>query len=862
MYSSDRISLEEFVVSSIPICQRGCALETMLNVSQTSRNGTIVIVDSQQFPLGIVTAHRLLSIIVKYQHNSRITTSVGSQKHSDDRAALMANTNLTPLIEPIKILSSRVTVAEFIRYASDIGDRQKINYVNYAIVDRQGKFLGMLDTQKLFEFLVPDGRAESQPLGSELSPHLPNLIARIPLPLMIQEGDNKILYKNHYWQQHLERVKAADATDYSSQIAQWWLWQQTSREERAQLESHSCSEPEGLPLSFTQSASSQKVPTDNSSSSEVRSSCWSIFATSQVQISYLNGWYYVRIPLSLAKGEKNLGSTGEQWLVLAVEAEIEGSLPNFAREVDWSRLKDEFIAYIGHELKSPLTGIVGLSNLLKAQKLGSLNQRQVRYAEIIHRSGKRLTSLVNDLLELTSLTNNQQDLLIEPVDLETLCRQTYRQILEELETVTEKDTQDIYTYPQLELSPVPDFKTVFADESSLARILSCLIKRAVTSQPERIGVTVNSWTGWIAIVVWNQIEVIAGSQQPPETLASESISTAQGNSDLSLLIARQLAKAHGGDISIVYQASGRNEFTLLLPQTAADRALESSKTTSNKKPLPILIIEHLSHRIARIAAEIENLGYSCLVARTGIEGLEQARQLKPSYILMNPASSVLGGRDLLTLLKSNPDTKNIPVFILTTANHKLEASKTFRQAQGVICEPFDRETLVRILPVKEYDPPTVPQNITILCVYPEPEVIDETRRGKNLDFSLKDWAERDWRTSLTNGDKSSQNASYRVIEAEGLEQADMLARIWQLDVVVLDSVRIREPLAYLRSFQQSSHLASLPTIVLDSQTSAAANQIKGLTVYPCLLPANNRSIEDLMQVIQIATRTKNSRSPS
>ena len=81
----------------------------------------------------------------------------------------------------------------------------------------------------------------------------------------------------------------------------------------------------------------------------------------------------------------------------------------------------------------------------------------------------------------------------------------------------------------------------------------------------------------------------------------------------------------------------------------------------------------------------------------------------------------------------------------------------------------------------------------------------------------------------------------------------MLARIWQLDAIVLDGYLIKNPLEYLRSLQESEYLAKLPLIVLDAKTSAAANQIESLNVYPCLVPAECRNIADLMQVIQIAT---------
>ena len=139
---------------------------------------------------------------------------------------------------------------------------------------------------------------------------------------------------------------------------------------------------------------------------------------------------------------------------------------------------------------------------------------------------------------------------------------------------------------------------------------------------------------------------------------------------------------------------------------------------------------------------------------------------------------------------------------------------------------------------------TTTKNLTILYLCPEPDAIDlQASYNHSMSFDLKRWS-----------DSEQQVASqHRIIEADSLEQAHTLARIWELDVVILNGDRIIEPIAYLRLLLESEYLAALPLITLDARTTEAANQIEGLSVYPCLLPAEHRSIEDLMQVIQIAT---------
>ena len=139
---------------------------------------------------------------------------------------------------------------------------------------------------------------------------------------------------------------------------------------------------------------------------------------------------------------------------------------------------------------------------------------------------------------------------------------------------------------------------------------------------------------------------------------------------------------------------------------------------------------------------------------------------------------------------------------------------------------------------------TAKRNLTILYLYPEAEAISDRSDGHDSpNFDLK---------SFSDSSKHSSNYRHRIIEADGLEQAHTLARIWQLDVIVLEGLQLTNPLEYLQLLQTSEYLSAVPLVTLDSKTTRAANQIKGLNIYPCLLPVEQRQIENLMQVIQIA----------
>jgi hypothetical protein len=100
---------------------------------------------------------------------------------------------------------------------------------------------------------------------------------------------------------------------------------------------------------------------------------------------------------------------------------------------------------------------------------------------------------------------------------------------------------------------------------------------------------------------------------------------------------------------------------------------------------------------------------------------------------------------------------------------------------------------------------------------------------------------------------------HRVIEVDDLDQAELLARVWQFDVILLD-VEASLAQAYLQQLTHHPRLAALPLVTCDVDTTLAASQIPGLSVFPCLTPIGKDNKDGLTQgkdpllsVLQIAS---------
>ena len=870
MYSPD-ILLKEFV-ASIPICQDNSSLETILSAFQVSSHGAIAIVNAHQSPLGIITSDRLLCFLSREWQNQAITMA-SSRNYLRHRIDLPSIHHFNSLIETTTILASEMKLEEFLPYLKNfMMATPKAKASRYLVIDAQKGLLGLLDTQKLLTYLVFNSQLQPANLQqrSALEQSICSLIEQLELPLMLQTADSRILYQNSCWQKSIEHQKQSDLTENKEQ-------QPANRQSLAYLvdvpQPHfHCLKGNnylGITSSFNYQHNYFKGGKFNGGKNGIldfqhRGEKENLLPTTPPKHESVSGWHYLKFPLHLtAEPTQSEKQQPQYWLILATRDEIKQLSSHNSKDaelIQLNLLKDELLANIGHELKSPLTGIVGLASLLKEQKLGNLNQRQLHYAELIYRNGRRLMNIVSDLLDLTNLATGKLMLNLEPVEIEILCHQTYQQVLSKLTSNLDTDNNQTRNYSDrtFQLDIDSGIATAIADKLRLSQILAHLLHNVVVnSQPQsKIGIKVTTWNNWLAFTVW---QAKSSSNQQLTSLADEPIwQTVNQKGDLGSVLAQRLAMLHGGDISFTSRADRGSEFTLLIP--ARNGAVPETGNlerliTEKQHNLLVLLIETQARQISELSLKLTELGYHPIVARTGTEALHKARQLKPSHILLNPDLPMLSGQDVVTLLKSDSRTQNIPLLIITNSQNRQQDQQLYQQVQGFVSQPLEQIDLATLLP--KIGQQTVPQkrNLTILCLYPELELTNSSNRlTDNLDFNLKDWAERDW-TNQNNAPDNPEKNNYRcrIIEADGLEQAHMLARIWQLDAIVLDGYLIKNPLEYLRSLQESEYLAKLPLIVLDAKTSAAANQIESLNVYPCLVPAECRNIADLMQVIQIAT---------
>lgn len=436
-----------------------------------------------------------------------------------------------------------------------------------------------------------------------------------------------------------------------------------------------------------------------------------------------------------------------------------------------NRLKDEFIACISHEFKTPLTSVIGMASLLSTESVGNLNERQKRYVSTIHQNGRHLTFMIDNVMDMAKAETGQLELYPETLSVSSICRQSI------LKTQKLHQEANSTSAVDISLDIDPRVENIIADGVRVQQMLINLLSNAikfVESIPQ-VKLSVQMWEGWIAFSVSDRGIGIPEAKQHlifQKFQQLENILTRKYDGvGLGLVLTRHLARLHGGDVTFISQVGKGSEFTILLPPAPLDTS-ETSQFQVSSKQL-VLVVENIPEDIDRLIELLTSLNYRAAIARSGIEALEKARKLQPSLICLNPDLPILSGWDVLSLLKKDPITSDIKV-LMTIADN-----------------------FTSILPVADF-------------------YASKPIQISDLDF-LKAIAPKilDKLTILNIGESHSQNLiqelGCQVLTAADISQAEVLAKIWQPQLVLLDYVT--ELSAKLTRICQST-LKNLPIFVI------------------------------------------------
>ncbi len=386
------------------------------------------------------------------------------------------------------------------------------------------------------------------------------------------------------------------------------------------------------------------------------------------------------------------------------------------------KLKDEFLANTSHELRTPLHGIIGLSESLKDGIAGKLPPKALENLNMIANSGRRLSHLVNDLLDFSKLKNHDLRLNLAPVDLHTLT-DVVLQLLAPL--LKDKNLIAVNQIPE-------NIPAVRADENRLQQILYNLIGNAIKFTHEGSIRVYSSESGEMMEVCVSDTGIGIPKNKFHDIFRSfeqlDGSATRQyGGTGLGLAVTRHLVELHGGRIEVESEPGQGSIFRFTLPISAGqahgdakqknmlsvlgdqlnslmeDNAPEEvgdeegtpvGKGGADGKRILVIDDEKVNRRI--VGDHLSLAGYVVTEAADGRQALEMFENgASFDLVLLDVMMPGQSGFEICETLRKKYLPSELPIVILTAKNRVSDLVYGFNVgANDYLSKPFSKNELL------------------------------------------------------------------------------------------------------------------------------------------------------------------------
>ncbi len=368
-----------------------------------------------------------------------------------------------------------------------------------------------------------------------------------------------------------------------------------------------------------------------------------------------------------------------------------------------NRSKSQFLANMSHELRTPLNAIIGYSELMREEAEEEGLESFTRDLTKIETAGKHLLGLINGVLDIAKIEAGKMELHAETFEV----AQMIEDVAATVAPVVKKNGN------RFEIASGPALGTMRTDLTKVRQSLFNLLGNAgkfthhgvVRIEADR---ETRAGGDWMIFRVRD-----TGVGMTPEqtakifeafTQADASTTRKFGGSGLGLTITREFSRMVGGDATVESELGRGSVFTLHIPvalpaatpdQPPIVESVPAFATALVPGETQVLLIDDdpTVHDLVRRFLQKE--GFNIAGAMNGAEGLELARTLQPSIIVLDVMMPTMDGWSVLTRLKGDPEVSEIPVVMLTMVNN-MEMGFSLG-ADDYMLKPIDRSGFVATL---------------------------------------------------------------------------------------------------------------------------------------------------------------------
>jgi signal transduction histidine kinase/ActR/RegA family two-component response regulator len=379
-----------------------------------------------------------------------------------------------------------------------------------------------------------------------------------------------------------------------------------------------------------------------------------------------------------------------------VESELVSRREAEAKLRDADRRKDEFLAMLAHELRNPLAPIGMAAKILQ---LGQATPARVKQTcEIIERQIGHMTSLLDDLLDVSRVTGGLVTLAQELHDMGAIVKDAVEQARPLIDARRHRLSLALPTQAAL----------VRGDSTRLVQIVTNLLNNATKYTPNDgvIALELTQDASMVQILVRDNGIGIDAALLPHVfdlfVQGERSPDRAQGGLGVGLALVKSLVERHGGSVSAASAGQGAgSEFIIRLPRAqgvAPALARPQQGDTAGSGALDILIVDDNADAADTLSMFLSTVGHQLRVAYEGRSALALAAEAAPDVLLLDIGLPDIDGYELAQRFRALPQTAHATLIALTGYGQHSDRERSI--ASGFnhhLTKPVDVAALLRLL---------------------------------------------------------------------------------------------------------------------------------------------------------------------
>jgi len=369
-----------------------------------------------------------------------------------------------------------------------------------------------------------------------------------------------------------------------------------------------------------------------------------------------------------------------------------------------NQAKDEFLAVMSHDLRSPLNPILGFTSLLLEEASGE----DAAMLELINSSGERMLTLIDSLLEYARLDRSVVKPSVQPFNLLHACRTVFTEVSHGNEEIG-----GTFNNGDAQLSPVDETLEVNSDRTILMRILGNLLQNAYKyTEAGSVTFTLGQMTHARGGAEFRFViedtgigidEALISSLFDPFSQADCSYERSNSGVGLGLAICNKLVGLLGGEIEVSSQHGVGSRFTVtltlepIIPERSApekEREKAAGKLTL-RRDLRVLIVDDEASNATMAKMMVKRLGGVPVLAGSGSEAIELCQKELFDVILMDLRMPEVNGFQATERIRANSQLNAGTPIVAATANVSTEIECKCRELgiSGFLKKPMSIEDL-------------------------------------------------------------------------------------------------------------------------------------------------------------------------